>query len=74
MWTKKFWQDTLERVIRGAAVTLGGVLFVNGSLNTHLDWVAMGTAALAGAIGALVLSLAGGMGVGGTKGDPSLIK
>lgn len=62
MWTKKFWKATAERMIRGAAVSVAAVFFggdvVFDSLNVA-SWTEAGGIAITGAIGSLVLSLAG---------------
>ena len=62
MWTKAFWQATLERVIRGAVVAVAAT-WVGGDLvfdvfdpNTWRDFAAL---AISGAFSSLVLSLAG---------------
>ena len=75
MWTKKFWKDTIERMIRAAASS--GVAFFTGSkviMDLKTNWIAlvgvMGTAAL----DSLFMSLAGGSGMVGNPGDPSLVK
>lgn len=62
MWTKKFWQAVAERMIRGAAVTVAGGYFgadvVFDALNVS-TWSDVGSLAISGALGSLVLSLAG---------------
>lgn len=60
MWTKAFWKAAAERAVRGAAVaalaiwTAAGVDIVGG-----VDFTAVAWAALVGAVGSLLLSLAG---------------
>lgn len=62
MWTKAFWKATAERMIRGAAVTVAAVFFggdlVFDSFNFD-TWEQFFSLAVAGALGSLVLSLAG---------------
>jgi hypothetical protein len=73
MWTKKFWQATVERMVRGAAISVSAVYFggdkVFDTFNVH-TWQDVSSIGIAGAVGSLVLALIGGA-VG--KGDgPSL--
>lgn len=62
MWTKDFWKATVERIVQGAALAVFGGFFggdvVFNSLNFN-TWADVGSVAIAGAFGALVLSLAG---------------
>lgn len=75
MWTKKFWLDTSERMIRAASA--GAVAFVTGGkfvLDLKTNWLAVLSAAGVAALVSLIFSLAGGSGVSGKSGDPSLVK
>lgn len=75
MWSKKFWQDTTERMVRAAAAS--SVAFITGGkfvLDLKTNWVAVLSAAGVAALVSLILSLAGGSGVSGKPGDPSLVK
>ena len=38
MWTKRWWRDTVERVIRGVASNLISTLSVDGLDLANLDW------------------------------------
>lgn len=73
MWTKEFWKATTERVIRGAAVAVfggffaGDVVFDAMNVNT---WADVGSLAIGGAFGSLLLSLIGN--TVGTGSGPSL--
>lgn len=62
MFTVKFWKAVAERMVRGAAVTVAGAYFggdlVFDALNVS-NWTDVGSLAVSGALGSLVLSLAG---------------
>lgn len=62
MFTLKFWKAAAERMVRGAAVSVAAVYFggdvVFDSLNVN-TWTEAGGIAITGAVGSLVLSLAG---------------
>lgn len=63
MWTRKFWVATAERVVRGAAVAVFGVFFVGDFVFDAFNadtWEQFGSVAIGGAVGSLVLALAGG--------------
>lgn len=61
MFTLKFWKATAERVVRGAAIAAGVVLGLDGSGQiVHATLTDVGVAAEYGALGSLVLCLAGG--------------
>ena len=53
MWTKKFWMDTLERVLRTMAQALIAVLGTNALGIIGLDW--MQTASITATAGLLAL-------------------
>lgn len=63
MWTIAFWKATTERMARGAAVAVFGTFFVGDkvfdALNIH-TWSQVGSIAIGGAFGSLLLALAGG--------------
>lgn len=65
MFTKKFWQATLERVIRSFAVSLTSVSVIGSNL-TSIDWKQQLLIAAGAALGSLLLALAGSQ-----VGDPT---
>lgn len=62
MFTLTFWKAAAERMVRGAAISVAAAYFggdkVFDSLNVN-TWADAGGLAIAGAVGSLVLSLAG---------------
>jgi hypothetical protein len=73
MWTREFWKATAERMIRGAAVAVGGAFFAGDWAFDALNvgtWQDVGALAIGGAFCSLVLALAGGAFGAGT--GPSL--
>ena len=61
MFTVKFWKATAERIVRGAAIGVGIVLGLDGHGEiAHASLDDIWHAALYGALGSLVLCLAGG--------------
>lgn len=68
IFTMQFWKNTLELVVRGAAIAaataMGGSVFDAW----HLDWKAISGFALSGAFLSLVASLSSGQ--LGQKGSP----
>jgi hypothetical protein len=74
MFTKDFWKQAVERVVRAFAVALSGQLAAVNFFDMHTNWTVILSASVAAAFGSLVLSLGGGAGIGGTKGNASLIK
>jgi hypothetical protein len=65
MFTKKFWQSTLERMIRAFATSLGSVSLI-GSNIVSIDWKSQLLIAAGAAVGSLLLALAGSQ-----VGDPT---
>lgn len=67
MWTKAFWKAATERMIRGAAITVSGAYFggdvVFDALNVG-TWGDVGSLAISGAFGSLLLSLIGNAATG----------
>lgn len=67
MWTIAFWKATAERMLRGAAVAIfgakfaGDVVFDAFSVTT---WGDVGSLAIGGAFGSLLLSLIGNAATG----------
>lgn len=72
MWTLQYWKNTLELVLRGAAI--GAVTGMGGSLVDawHLDWNTIAGMALSGGFLSLVTSLSSGQ--VGQKGSPLMTK
>jgi hypothetical protein len=60
MWSKKFWQATVERIVRTAAVVLGGFV-VPGQLGDYaVNWHRALTVTGYASLGTLLLCLAAG--------------
>jgi hypothetical protein len=62
MFKKAFLLATLERMVRGAAIAVGFVWFGTDVVFDVMEintWEKIGAAAISGAVGSLVLSLAG---------------
>lgn len=62
MWNKAFWQATVERMVRGAAVAVGAAYFAGDVVFDALNvstWQDVGSLAIGGAFGSLVLAFAG---------------
>ena len=62
MWTLEFWKATTERMIRGAAVAIFGAWFAGDKIFDALNvstWTDVGSLAIGGAFGSLLLSLIG---------------
>lgn len=62
MWSLAFWKATLERCVRGAAVAVFGGYFAGDVFFDALDinaWSDVGSLAVGGAFGSLLLSLIG---------------
>ena len=62
MFTIVFWRAALERMVRGAAVAVGAAYFAGDVVFDALNvgtWSDVGSLAIGGAFGSLVLSLAG---------------
>lgn len=76
MWTKEFWKAAAERAVRGGAIAASALWGVTAITDINLIG---NTAALTavgflwGAVGSLLLSLAGAT-VSGEKGSPSFTK
>lgn len=68
IWTVQFWRNTLELVLRGAAI--GAVTGMGGSVVDawHLDWKTIAGMALSGGLLSLVTSLSSSQ--VGAKGSP----
>lgn len=62
MWTKDFWKAVPERMLRGAAVAVAAVWFsgdvVFDTMSIH-SWGDIGSLAVGGAFGSLLLALIG---------------
>lgn len=62
MWTIAFWKATSERMLRGAAVAIFAVWFGGDVVFNTFDfstWKDVGSLAVSGAFGSLLLALAG---------------
>lgn len=68
IWTVQFWKNTLELVLRGAAIGAGSAMGGSALDAWHLDWKAIGGFALSGAVLSLVTSLSSSQ--LGQKGSP----
>lgn len=69
MWTKAFWKTTGELVVRGAVLAVA-VVWTNGvDVLSGNDWKEVGVAAVTGAVGSLIMSLASAK-VGTNKDSP----
>lgn len=68
MWSVQFWKNTVELVLRGAAIA--ALTGMGGSLVDawHLDWKTIGGMALSGAVLSLLTSLSSAQ--LGEKGSP----
>lgn len=64
MWTRKFWQDTVERVIRTAAAVAAASISTT-ALIQDVDWAVVGGVTGLASLGTLLLALAAG-----TKANP----
>lgn len=63
MWTKAFWKAVPERMVRGGAIAVAAVWITGqGILDIAEinDWVDVASLFASGAVGSLILSLAGG--------------
>lgn len=77
IWTKSFWQATLERIVRGIAI--GALLYLGGSfisadgqLNAlAIDWVTLLGYGLGGGLLSLLFSIIGN---GVSKNGPAFVK
>jgi hypothetical protein len=68
IFTAQFWRNTLELVVRGAAIGAGSAMGGSVFDAWHLDWKAISGFALSGAFLSLVASLSSSQ--FGVKGSP----
>lgn len=71
MFTKQFWQDTIERTVRTVAQTLLGVMTADGVPRVDINWKGALAACSAAGIACVLMSL---LASGNGKDTASFIK